>query len=115
MNDRREKKRSVDEPVLARQVGNKAARKLAGQQAQRDSARLVWSGVSMMGLVGWSVVLPTVLGAAFGAWLDQHYPMRHSWTLTLLFTGLFLGCLNAWYWVAREDKETHKREKSDNA
>jgi ATP synthase protein I len=41
--------------------------------------------------------------------------MRHSWTLTLLFTGLFIGCLNAWYWVVREDKETHKREKSDDA
>ena len=74
MNDRQEKKRSVDEPVLARQVGNKAARKLAGQQAQRDSARLVWSGVSMMGLVGWSVVLPTVLGAALGAWLGPALP-----------------------------------------
>ncbi len=111
----REKKRSVDEPVLVRRVGNKAARKLAGQQAQRNSARQVWSGISMMGLVGWSVVLPTVLGAALGAWLDRRYPTSHSWTLTLLFIGLFVGCLNAWYWVLREDKETHKREKSDRA
>jgi ATP synthase protein I len=115
MNDRREKKEPTEEPALVRRVGAKATRKLAGRQAQRDSSKVVWSGVSMMGLVGWSVVLPTALGAALGAWLDQRYPMRHSWTLALLFAGLFVGCLNAWYWVVREDKETHSREKSDDA
>ncbi len=111
MNDDREKKRTADEPVFVRRIGAKAARKLKHQQTQRNASRLVWSGLSMIGLVGWSVVLPTVLGAALGAWLDQRYPMRHSWTLTLLFTGLFAGCLNAWHWVAREDRETHEQEK----
>jgi hypothetical protein len=28
----------------------------------------------MMGLIGWSVVIPTLLGAALGLWLDQRYP-----------------------------------------
>ncbi|SEK56489.1 AtpZ/AtpI family protein [Nitrosovibrio tenuis] len=101
----------MNEPALIRRVGVKAERKLKGRRTQRDAARLVWSGLSMIGLVGWSVVLPTVLGAALGAWLDQRYPMSHSWTLTLLFAGLFVGCLNAWHWVAREDRETDEREK----
>ncbi|HEX8873405.1 MAG TPA: AtpZ/AtpI family protein [Nitrosospira sp.] len=114
MTGEREKKQTTDEQVFIRRIGIKAERKLKVQQTQRSASRLVWSGLSMIGLVGWSVVLPTVLGAALGAWLDQRYPMRHSWTLTLLFTGLFVGCLNAWHWVAKEDKETHEQETHDH-
>ncbi len=116
MNDRREKKRSVDETGIS-----PAGRQQSCAQAEGPAGAtgLCPAGlvrrIGMMGLVGWSVVLPTVLGAALGVWLDRRYPMRHSWTLTLLFTGLFVGCLNAWHWVAREDKETHKREGSGNA
>lgn len=61
----------------------------------------------MMGMVGWSVVVPTLLGAALGFWLDQKYPQTFSWTLTLLITGLFSGGIIAWYWVDKEDKEMH--------
>ena len=59
----------------------------------------------MMGLIGWSVVIPTLLGAALGIWLDKRNSGTHSWTLMLLVIGLIIGCLNAWHWVAKEDKE----------
>ena len=97
--------------ALAGQVGAKAARKL---KARRDGAQGVWFGLGMMGLVGWSVTVPTLLGAAVGIWLDQHYPGTHAWTLALLVAGLGIGCLNAWHWVAREDKAMHdKQEDAD--
>lgn len=85
---------------FSREVGAKAARKL---KAQRNPAH-IWFGLGMMGLIGWSVVVPTLLGAAVGAWLDKRFPGRHSWTLALLIAGLVIGCLNAWQWVAEEDK-----------
>ena len=94
------------EAAFIRQVGAKETRKL---EAQQDVLKTVWSGLGMMGLVGWSVVVPMLLGAALGIWLDKHYPGTHSWTLTLLIIGLFAGCLNAWHWVAREDKEIHHK------
>jgi len=94
---------------FSHQVGAKAARKL---KAQRHVTQTVWSGLGMMGMVGWSVAVPTVLGAALGVWLDQHYPGGHSWTLALLAGGLGLGCLNAWHWVAKEDREI--REQQEN-
>lgn len=90
------------ETVFIRQVGAKEMRKL---QAQCKVTQTVWSGLGMMGLVGWSVAVPTLLGAALGIWLDKRYPGIHSWTLTLLIIGLTIGCLNAWHWVAREDRE----------
>ena len=87
--------------TFAGQVGAKAARKL---KARRDGAPGVWFGLGMTGLVGWSVAVPTLAGAALGLWLDKHHPGGHSWTLALLMAGLMIGCLNAWHWVAKEDK-----------
>lgn len=96
---------------LGEAVGKKAARKL---MARRNSVPGVWSGLGMMGLIGWSVTIPTLLGAALGLWLDQHYVGKHSWTLALLIVGLAIGCLNAWHWVAKEDKAMHdERENGD--
>ena len=99
-----------DEPTLAAQVGAKAARKL---KARRKTAPVVWSGLGMMGLIGWSVVVPTLLGAGLGVWLDEHHPGKHAWTLALLMAGLALGCLNAWHWVANEDKAIREDEADD--
>ena len=92
---------SKNESTLAGQVGAKAARKLT---ARRNPTPGVWFGLGMMGLIGWSVVVPTLLGAALGLWLDKHYPGGHSWTLALLVAGLTIGCLNAWHWVDKEDR-----------
>ena len=109
MNDE-PKQISMSEPTLARQVGAKAARKL---KARRNSEPGVWFGLGMMGLIGWSVAVPTLLGAALGLWLDQSYPGGRSWTLALLVAGLAIGCLNAWHWVAKEDRAM-RDEQGDN-
>ena len=99
-----------DEPTLAAQVGAKAARKL---KARRKANPVVWTGLGMMGLIGWSVVVPTLLGAGLGVWLDEHHPGKHAWTLALLMAGLALGCLNAWHWVANEDKAMREDQADD--
>ena len=95
---------------FGQQIGTKAARKL---KAQRHVTQTVWSGLGMMGLVGWSVAMPTLLGAALGLWLDGRYPGGHSWTLALLAAGLALGCFNAWHWVAKEGREIREQESDD--
>ncbi|SOD41406.1 AtpZ/AtpI family protein [Nitrosovibrio sp. Nv4] len=107
-----EEKHSTNEPELSRRVGARAARKLQAQRAEPHVKRTAWSGLTMIGLVGWSVVVPTLLGAALGVWLDRRYAMNHSWTLTLLFAGLVVGCLNAWHWIVKEDRETHKQQEN---
>jgi ATP synthase protein I len=58
----------------------------------------------MMGVVGWSIAIPTVLGTAAGVWLDRRTDIggNVSWTLTGLVVGVLLGCLNAWFWIQRE-------------
>lgn len=98
-------------PSFGRAVGSQATRKL---KAQRESAHGVWFGLGMMGLVGWSVVLPTLLGAALGLWLDKNQPGRISWTLALLVAGLVIGCLNAWHWVASENEAMRDQPEDDD-
>jgi hypothetical protein len=41
-----------------------------------------------------------------GAWVSGWTALsgKRSWTLALLVVGLAIGCLNAWHWVAKEDK-----------
>lgn len=66
--------------TLAQTVGKKAARRI---EAGRDPAPGIWFGLGMMGLIGWSVTVPALLGLALGMWLDQRYPSAHAWTLAL--------------------------------
>jgi ATP synthase protein I len=95
-----ERKRKVTtDGALARAVDVREQRKVRARRVGRRSA---WFGLGMYGLVGWSVVIPTLLGVGLGLWVDQRWPSGLSWTLMLLVGGLLLGCLNAWLWVARE-------------
>ena len=112
MTDKSKNKPLKPKPSLSQEVGAKATRKL---KARRNSTQGVWFGLGMMGLIGWSVVVPTLLGAAFGIWLDKRHPGSLSWTLMLLVMGLVIGCLNAWHWVAKEDKEMREEQEDNNA
>lgn len=110
MTEQPEDESAKGRTTFSREVGAKAARKL---HARRNSTPGVWFGLGMMGLIGWSVVVPTLLGAALGIWLDKHHHGSHSWTLMLLVIGLAIGCLNAWHWVAKEDREMREEQKND--
>ena len=83
---------------IVRQVESRQTRILRGRAQRHD----LWASLAMIGLIGWSVVLPTLLGAALGAWLDRRWPERFSWTLALLILGLLLGCTNAWLQIRKD-------------
>ena len=91
-------------------IGLSEARKI---KARQNKSKGVWFGLGMMGMIGWSVAIPTLIGAAIGIWLDINYPGHISWTITLLFAGLVVGCANAWYWVERERKKIEGRQSDE--
>lgn len=96
---------------FTKQAGNKIVRKRA---ARNKSAPGLWFGLGMMGLIGWSVVVPTLVGAGIGLWIDRSYPSKHAWTLALLVIGLAVGCLNAWHWVSKEERAMREEDNDDN-
>jgi ATP synthase protein I len=95
---RREKRPETDRD-FAEKVRAKEERKL---RKRREGEQSAWFGLGMFGLVGWSVAIPTVIGIAVGVWLDSIFEGRRSWTLTFLFIGIVVGCINAWFWIKRE-------------
>lgn len=91
-------------------VDEKARRK---EWARQHRERSLWTNLGVMGVVGWTVALPTLLGVLLGLWLDANWPGPFSWTLTMLVGGLFIGCVGAWQWVSQElDKINRDRERS---
>ncbi|WOJ93127.1 AtpZ/AtpI family protein [Congregibacter variabilis] len=84
---------------LQDEVGRKAERKL---RARLRSQHRPWFWLGMFGLVGWSIAIPTLVGVVLGLWIDRRWPGQVSWSLSLLFIGVVVGCLNAWYWVKQE-------------
>ena len=83
---------------MIRQVESRQARAQRARSQKDD----IWSSLAILGLVGWSVAVPTLVGAAVGAWVDHRWPSRFSWTLMLLVSGLVLGCANAWVRIRRD-------------
>ncbi len=106
--DRQTDSRATDTP-FSREIGVQETRKL---RARRAGVHHVWSGLGMLGLIGWSVATPTLLGALLGTWIDKRRPGNHSWTLALLVGGLCIGCINAWHWMAKEEREIRAGEEN---
>jgi ATP synthase protein I len=96
--------------TFGREIAEKEKRKLKAL----DTRNNVWFGLGMMGMIGWSVVVPALLGVLAGVWLDKRYPQTFSWTLALLIAGLITGVVIAWYWVDKEDKEMHQHKEDDD-
>ena len=72
------------------------ARDLDRVSRREPTAASFWRSLSVLGTVGWSVALPTAVGAWLGHRLDQHFTSGVRFTLMLLFVGVTLGCVIAW-------------------
>ena len=91
-----------------KKIEKKEKRKL---RAKSKKERVIWFGLGLFGVIGWSVMVPTIIGIAVGIWADKRWPGQISWTLTFLFAGIILGCLNAWYWIQKERKSIEEETK----
>ena len=66
------------------------------EQWQREGERSIGRNLAMIGALGWTIVLPTLIGIFVGRWLDRSFESGIFWTLGLLFAGLVAGCSMAW-------------------
>jgi len=58
-----EDKLEQSEHELTQSVEQQAKRKM---KARKEKSHNVWFGLGMFGLIGWSIVIPTVAGIALG-------------------------------------------------
>ncbi len=92
----------------------KRCRRKAKEARYRD--RGFWKGVGVMGLVGWSVILPAVIGGFLGLWIDRQLEIKSTFSGLLAMLGLGIGCWNAWRMVSkvlRHDEEVEKEAEEE--
>jgi ATP synthase protein I len=69
---------------------------------QQEGERSIGQNLAMIGVLGWTIVIPTLIGVFAGRWLDRLFGTGIFWTLGLLVAGLAVGCALAWRRIRRE-------------
>ena len=55
--------------------------------------------LSQIGVLGWIIVTPMLIGVFAGRWIDDKFDTGLFWTAPLLMLGAALGCWSAWKWM----------------
>ncbi len=58
--------------------------------------------VGQIGVLGWIIVMPTLIGLFIGRWLDHTFGTGVFWSAALLVLGVVAGFWSAWKWMYRQ-------------
>jgi ATP synthase protein I len=58
--------------------------------------------VGQIGILGWIIVTPTLIGLFIGRWLDRTFGSGIFWSAALLMMGVTAGFWSAWRWMHRQ-------------
>lgn len=79
-----------------------AVRDRAERQRKARGLPSLARNFGQIGILGWQIVVPTLVALALGRWLDHRLASGIFWTAPLVFIGVGLGCWSAWRWVQRQ-------------
>lgn len=65
------------------------------EQGEQSFARYL----AQVGVLGWTIVTPTLIGLFLGRWLDHRFGTGIFWSAPLMLLGVALGCWSAWRWM----------------
>jgi ATP synthase protein I len=65
------------------------------REGQPSMARFV----GQIGVLGWIIVAPTLIGLFIGRWLDHRFGSGVFWSAPLLLIGVVIGFWSAWRWM----------------
>ena len=63
---------------------------------RRTGERPLWRNLSMIGAIGWLIVIPILLGVLLGRWLDNYFESGIFWSGALIVLGAAVGSYLAW-------------------
>lgn len=88
------------EQELQKQVERQARRM---QQAERERPTLMGQTI-YLGTLGLVFVLPVVLGAYLGHWLDERLSgYSVHWTIGMILLGVVIGMLNLYFFIKEKE------------
>ena len=85
------------------------APKIERARRSHDGKANVWYAFSLMGLVGWGMVVPMAAAIYFERWRADEFGAEPN-MLGAILIGLVLGTLNAARWMRREKKNLEREE-----
>jgi len=87
---------TAEDDELLRAVHRRGERQRRWQQEGEPS---FGRQLAQIGVLGWIIVVPTLLFTFFGRWLDRRFGTGIFLTAPLLFIGLAIGCYAGWRWM----------------
>ncbi|AOJ05393.1 MULTISPECIES: AtpZ/AtpI family protein [Burkholderia] len=79
------------------QAARTAARRAA--RGARDPEPSLGRRLAQIGVLGWTILAPTLAALALGRWLDRVFASRVFFSAPLLMLGAALGFWLAWRWM----------------
>jgi len=58
--------------------------------------------VGQIGVLGWIIVVPILIGLFVGRWIDRALGTGIFWSAPLLLVGVVIGCWSAWRWMQHQ-------------
>ncbi len=69
------------------------------RRGPRETDPSVARRLGQIGVLGWIIVTPMLIGVFAGRWLDRVFETGLFWTAPLLMLGAALGFWSAWRWM----------------
>lgn len=89
--------------VLAERVEQAASQAARRERAGREEPEpSLGARLGQIGILGWTIVVPTLLGLVIGHWLDRYFSTRVFFSAPLLMVGAGVGLWSAWKWMHRQ-------------
>jgi ATP synthase protein I len=88
----------AEEDRLAEAARRAAERERQGAENPEPS---LGTRLGQIGILGWTIVVPTLLGVALGRWLDQKFATGVFFSAPLIMIGAAIGFWSAWKWMHR--------------
>jgi len=92
---------SADEPDDRLADAARRAAETAKEGAENPEPSL-GSRLGQIGILGWTIIVPTLIGVFVGRWLDRTFDGGIFFTAPLIMIGAAFGMWSAWKWMNRE-------------
>ena len=99
MNDRPAESQAEEENGMTAAVRQQRERR---QKWLREGEPSMARFVGQIGVLGWIIVAPTLIGLFIGRWLDHRFGTGIFWSAPLLLVGVVIGCWSAWKWMHKQ-------------
>lgn len=60
--------------------------------------------LGQIGILGWTIVVPTLIGVLVGRWLDRSFSTGVFFSAPLIMIGAAFGLWSAWKWMHRTEE-----------